>query len=327
MSDPHLTGCPTPEKAVYRSQADANRFERTCRSRTGRLYPYECPAAGHWHLTHHTPQRQREVFNHDDRTPGLAAVTNTFEDFDVRHVVTDHPVWIGRDVCNAVGISKYRDALAQLDDDERVSVVVDTPGGPQGMTAVTEAGVYSLMLISRSPKVKAFKRWLTHVVLPQIRQTGRYEAERSTMALPDRKTLAQWVVDAETRAEVAESQVRELSVPASAWNELADAVGDYAVSDAAKVLSRDPAINIKERALFQYMSGLGWVFKRDGRWKAYRTQLDTGRLAEKVGKPFWHEGRGELVNADPTVRITPKGLSDLHHRLGGTGQLALVAAS
>lgn len=327
MSDQQSTACATPDKQRYRSQAEANRVERSRRAYTGRLYPYECPSGDHWHLTHHTPQKQLEVFNHSDGAPGLSAVTNRFEDFDIRHVLTDQPVWIGRDVCNAVGIKAYRDALAQLDADERVSVVVDTLGGPQGMTAVTEAGIYSLMLISRSPKVKPFKRWLTHEVLPQIRKSGRYEAERSTMALPDRKTLAQWVVDAETRAEVAESKVIELTPPASAWNELAEAAGDYSVADAAKVLSRDPAITIKERALFKFMSGAGWVFKRDGRWKAYRTQLDTGRLAEKVGRPFWHEGRGELVNGEPTVRITPKGLAELHKRLGGTGQLALVAAS
>lgn len=123
----------------------------------------------------------------------------------------------------------------------------------------------------------------------------------------------------------AESRARELAVPASAWQEMAESSGDYAVSDAGKVLSRDPQIDIKEQALFAYMAALGWVFKRDGRWKAYRTQVSNGRLAEKVGKPYWHEGRGERVNGEPTVRVTPKGLAELHRRLGGTGQLALMA--
>jgi phage regulator Rha-like protein len=125
----------------------------------------------------------------------------------------------------------------------------------------------------------------------------------------------------------AESRAAELIVPASAYQQLIDAAGDYAVDDAAKVLNRDPAIKTGERKLFQFMSVLGWVFKRDGRWKAYQTQINNGRLAEKPGRPFWHEGRGEMVNAEPTVRITPKGLSELHRRLGGSGQLALVAAS
>lgn len=124
----------------------------------------------------------------------------------------------------------------------------------------------------------------------------------------------------------AESRARELQVPASAWNELAEAAGDYSAADAAKVLSRDPNIATGERRLFQAMSGLGWIFKRDGRWRAYQAQVDIGRLTEKVAKPFWHEGRGEMVAGEPTVRITPKGLGELHRRLGGTGQLALAAA-
>lgn len=332
MSDTQSIGnCPTPDKKWYRSQAEANRHEReryTGRhGKKERLYPYECPGGGHWHLTHHTPEQQGVIFDKGTRNPGLVATSNMFDETNVRHVFTTEPVWVGHDVCVAVGISKYRDALAQLDDDERVSVVVDTPGGPQRMTAVTESGIWSLLLISRSPDAKRFKRWLTHEVLPAIRKTGRYEAVGASIALPDRKTLAQWVVDAESRAEIAEARAAELAEPASAWNELAEASGDYSVSDAAKVLSRDPMINIRERSLFTYMSGIGWVFRRDRRWKAYRTQLETGRLTEKVSKPFWHEGRGEFVNAEPTVRITPKGLADLHKRLGGSGQLALVAAS
>lgn len=58
------------------------------------------------------------------------------------------PVLVGKDVCDALGIIKYRDALAQLDDDERVSISVDTPGGRQQMTAVTEGGIWSLAFIA-----------------------------------------------------------------------------------------------------------------------------------------------------------------------------------
>ncbi|AXN50992.1 hypothetical protein MMRN_38970 [Mycobacterium marinum] len=135
---------------------------------------------------------------------------------------------------------------------------------------------------------------------------------------------------AERAREEAEVHARALALPAAAWNELADATGDYSVADAAKVLNRDPAISTGERKLYRFMAGLGWVFRRDGRWKAYQTQVNNGRLAEKVGKPFWHEGRGEMVNAEPTVRITPKGIGELHRRLGGhTGgpPLALVATT
>lgn len=127
------------------------------------------------------------------------------------------------------------------------------------------------------------------------------------------------------RVEQLRALVAELEPPAAAYAELVDAKGDYAVSDAAKVLSRDGGIDTGERRLYQFMAGIGWVFKREGRWRAYQSQITTGRLAEKAGKPYIRNG--EMHNGEPTVRITPKGLQDLHKRLGGTGeQMALAVA-
>lgn len=134
--------------------------------------------------------------------------------------------------------------------------------------------------------------------------------------------LRELATEVEAR-ELAEARARELAVPASAWNELAEAAGDYSVADAAKVLSRDPQISTGERRLFAYMDSIDWLFRRDGRWRAYQAQVDNGRLVEKVGKPYVRDG--QMVNGEPTVRITPKGLAALHAKLGGTGQLELMA--
>lgn len=251
-----------------------------------------------------------------------------FEHQPVRVIlINDEPHFVARDICTALGLNNLSMAIGRLDADEKGVNSIDTPGGAQQMATVTESGMYALVLRSDKKEAARFRRWVTHKVLPEIRRTGSYSVmPAAPVALPSKKELAQWVVEAEERAELAEAKVAVLTAPASAWNELAEAQGDWAVSDAAKVLSRDPHIDIKERALFAYMAGLEWVFKRDGRWKAYRAQLDTGRLAEKVGRPFWHAGREEMVNGDATVRITPKGLQELHRRLGGSGQLELMAA-
>lgn len=138
------------------------------------------------------------------------------------------------------------------------------------------------------------------------------------------EALRGWASEIEAR-ELAESKVRELAGPASSWNELADAAGDYSVADAAKVLSRDAHIATGERRLFDSMRAFRWIFKRDGRWRAYQRQVDMGWLTEKVGKPYIRNG--EMCVGDPTVRITPKGLAALHDCLGGSGQLALMAVS
>ena len=87
----------------------------------------------------------------------------------------ENPLFIAQDLCNALGISKYRDAVAKLDEDERCPVLVDTLGGKQNVIAVNEPGMYTLILRSNKPEAKAFKRWVTHEVLPTLRKTGVYE--------------------------------------------------------------------------------------------------------------------------------------------------------
>lgn len=101
-----------------------------------------------------------------------------YEDHQVRTVIKDGEPWfVAKDVCEVLEISKYRDAVARLDEDEREPVIVDTLGGKQEMVAINEAGLYSLIMVSRKPEAKSFKRWITHDVIPTIRKTGGYVAD------------------------------------------------------------------------------------------------------------------------------------------------------
>lgn len=90
------------------------------------------------------------------------------------------PWFVGKDVCVCLEIGNSRDAVASLDDDEKGVGIIDTPGGKQEMSIVSEPGLYSLILRSRKPEAKAFKRWVTHDILPSIRRSGGY-----VMAKPD----------------------------------------------------------------------------------------------------------------------------------------------
>jgi prophage antirepressor-like protein len=84
------------------------------------------------------------------------------------------PWFVAKDVCDALGLARTATSMALLDDDEKGIHTVDTLGGAQEMQIVSEPGLYSLVLRSRKPEAKAFKRWVTHDVLPNIRRTGRY---------------------------------------------------------------------------------------------------------------------------------------------------------
>jgi len=85
------------------------------------------------------------------------------------------PWWVGADVCAALEIANNRDALGGLPESEKGVEIIDTPGGRQNMLTVNEPGLYRLIFRSRKPAAEAFKNWVLHEVLPQIRRAGRYE--------------------------------------------------------------------------------------------------------------------------------------------------------
>ena len=171
---------------------------------------------------------------------------------------------------------------------------------------------------------------------PQVSAAQHYfavrtrEAEtRPMVALPSKRELAQWVVEAEDRAEAAEAQVKELAAPARSWQLLADANGDFSVAEAAKILSRDPSITTGRDRLFAYMAEQGWIFKsrnHRGGWEAYQTAVDTRRLVEKPARPFLNSKTGAYELPAPTIRVTAKGIGKLHDLMGGTEPIRFVVA-
>lgn len=112
-------------------------------------------------------------------TTALQIFTN--EEFgDIRVVMRDGEPWfVATDVCRALDISNTSDAIARLDDDEKGVVLTDTLGGKQSVSIISEAGLYTLVLSSRKPEAKKFKRWITHEVVPSIRKTGSYSIGQS----------------------------------------------------------------------------------------------------------------------------------------------------
>ncbi len=99
---------------------------------------------------------------------------------NVRTVILNGEIWfVAADVCRALELSDTHKAVDRLDDDEKGTSSIPTLGGPQDMLTVNEPGLYALILGSRKPEARAFKRWITHEVLPQIRRTGAYFAGES----------------------------------------------------------------------------------------------------------------------------------------------------
>lgn len=98
-----------------------------------------------------------------------------FRETAVRTVIKDGEPWfVGKDVCDILGYVNARQTVGKLDEDEKGVCLIDTLGGNQAMLIVNESGLYTLILSSHKQEAKAFKRWVTHEVLPSIRKTGTY---------------------------------------------------------------------------------------------------------------------------------------------------------
>jgi prophage antirepressor-like protein len=142
-----------------------------------------------------------------------------FNDRPLRILHRDGEPWfVGKDVCDILEICEAHRSLKSLDQDERHSMTVtDVIGRQQEMTIISESGLYSLILRSRKAEAKAFKRWITHDVLPSIRKTGAY----LSVAITDRQiealitTLEQEVcrrASAEQQVEFLRGQLEKLTL-------------------------------------------------------------------------------------------------------------------
>lgn len=115
----------------------------------------------------------------------LSVQNFAFEEQLVRVAKRDGEHWfVGKDVCECLGIGKHHQALDELDQDERGTCAVGTPGGEQVMVVISEPGVYRLVFRSRKPEAERFKRWLAHEVLPSLRKTGRFGVEAAAAPAP-----------------------------------------------------------------------------------------------------------------------------------------------
>lgn len=107
---------------------------------------------------------------------------------EVRSIEQNGEVWfVAADVCRALGLTNPTMSMQQLEEDERAKLNL----GRQGKTnVVNEYGLYNLVLASRKPEAKAFKRWITHEVIPSIRKTGKYIAPKQQTAIQQQRVEA-----------------------------------------------------------------------------------------------------------------------------------------
>lgn len=233
----------------------------------------------------------------------------------VRTVLVEGELWfVAVDVARILDLSNPRSSLALLDDDERGVHGVDTLGGLQLVTTINESGLYSLTLRSRKDEAKAFKRWVTGTVLPEIRLTGQYSA---TPALP--RSYAEAL--RELASTVEQNAALEAKITADAPKVVfADAVAtsqtDILVGDLAKIL-RGNGVELGANRLFARLRDEGYLIRRTGSDWNMPTQRSMELELFRVKETAITHSDGH-VSVSKTPKVTGKGQAYFINRYATT---------
>jgi anti-repressor protein len=233
------------------------------------------------------------------------------------------PWFVAKDVCNILEISNPSDALQSLYDDEKTnlgnSYVWSEPG--RRPLIISEPGLYRLVMRSRKPEAKDFQRWVTHEVLPSIRKHGIYATEATIdqiLADPDFGIRLLTSLKEERAKRIkAENQAKELGPKAKALDDFTNVPDALLVREAAKLLS-NAGTPIGEKELREWLSQHGWIYKHAGTWWAASARVKAGHLALVESRSHGQHKDGSIFAFPPTVKVTRKGLTLLHQRLGET---------
>lgn len=189
--------------------------------------------------------------------------------FQVRTVALRNEPWfVAKDVCEVLDISKYRDAITRLDEDEREPVLVDTLGGKQEMTAINESGLYSLILTSRKQEAKKFKRWITHEVIPSIRKHGAYmtpKALEEAILNPDFLiNLASELKREQEKSKSLQQHIQEVK-PKVLFAEAVEGSSNSILIGQLATILKQSGVNIGQNRLFDKLREEGFLCKSGDR--------------------------------------------------------------
>lgn len=223
----------------------------------------------------------------------------------VRTVTIDSEPWlVGKDVAQVLGYSDTAQAIRKhVDAEDKGVVEMTTPGGVQQITAINESGLYSLVLSSKLPSAKKFKRWVTSEVLPAIRKNGGYLAGQSEMS--DSEIMAKALIVAQRTIESKNAQIAEMKPKALFADSVTASDSTILIGELAKIL-RQNGMDTGEKRLFNKLRNEGYLIKRKGTDFNMPTQksIDLGlfRIKETV---ISHSSGHTTVSK--TVKVTGKG--------------------
>lgn len=223
--------------------------------------------------------------------------------------VTGEPWFVAKDVCECLELGNPRTSIALLDEDEKGVHTMDTPGGAQEMSIVSEAGLYSLILRSRKPEAKTFKRWITHEVLPAIRKHGGYlTPAKLEEALTDPDTIIRLATNLKAEREKRQALEAQAAAdrPKVVFAESIEvAKTSILVGEMAKLIKQATGCDMGQNRFFEWLRANGYLHK-GGSARNMPTQrcIDAGWMEIKEGTRIGSSGECHITR---TPKVTGKG--------------------
>lgn len=193
-------------------------------------------------------------------------------------LIENEPWFVAVDVCRALEIGNSSQAISRLDADEKMITLISNEGNKRGnpnMTVVNEPGLYTLILSSRKPEAKAFKRWITHDVIPMIRKTGCYMTdsvlERIRKDPTFTYTLAKAMLREKDRADALEAELNAAKPKADYYDTFINP------DDCTNIRTTAKELKIPERKFVKFLLNEGYLVRhrgRDSKGRLVTTEFD-----------------------------------------------------
>lgn len=229
---------------------------------------------------------------------------------EIRTIVQDNEPWfVAADVCKALDVSDTGKATSRLDSDELTRIKIVSGGQNREMLTVNEAGLYSLVLGSRKPEAKAFKRWITHDILPTIRKTGGYVNNTDTFVnhyFPGADdTTREFIRAMLDNTEKLNKQIEEQKPKVLFADAVSASDTSILVGEMAKLLKQNN-VDMGQRRLFEWLRSNGYLIKRKGTDWNMPTQRSMELGLFEIKESTHIDGNGCNVTTK-TPKVTGKG--------------------
>ena len=223
----------------------------------------------------------------------------------IRTVERNGEPWLaGKDVAAALGYSNPRKAIADHVDEEDKGVTnCYTLGGNQNMTIINESGLYSLILSSKLPTAKKFKRWVTSEVLPSIRKTGGYISGQENMS--DSELMAKALLVAQRQIEQRDARIAEMQPKVLFADSVCASKSSILVGELAKILKQN-GVNMGQNRLFEWLRNNGYLIRRKGTDYNMPTQRAMDLKLFEIKETVVNHADGHQTTSK-TPKVTGKG--------------------